>query len=87
MGKGLPFRDAYKATGSLVALCIEKGLTLETLPLADYKAVCSLFDEDVFDTISLERCASLRRVYGGPAPENVREQVNRVQKLLKALQK
>ncbi len=87
VGKGLPFRDAYKATGSLVALCIEKGLTLETLPLADYKAVCSLFDEDVFDTISLERCASLRRVYGGPAPENVREQVNRVQKLLKALQK
>ena len=87
VGTGLPFRDAYKATGSLVALCIEKGLTLETLPLADYKAVCSLFDEDVFDTISLERCASLRRVYGGPAPENVREQVNRVQKLLKALQK
>ena len=87
VGKGLPFRDAYKATGSLVALCIEKGLTLETLPLADYRAVCSLFDEDVFDTISLERCASLRRVYGGPAPENVREQVNRVQKLLKALQK
>ncbi len=85
VGKGLPFRDAYKATGSLVALCIEKGLTLETLPLADYKAVCSLFDEDVFDTISLERCASLRRVYGGPAPENVREQVNRVQELLKAL--
>ena len=85
VGKGLPFRDAYKATGSLVALCIEKGLTLETLPLADYRAVCSLFDEDVFDTISLERCASLRRVYGGPAPENVREQVNRVQELLKAL--
>ena len=86
VGKGLPFRDAYKATGSLVALCIEKGLTLETLPLTDYKTVCSLFDEDVFDTISLERCASLRRVYGGPAPENVREQVNRVQELLKALQ-
>ena len=43
--KGLPFRDAYKATGSLVALCIKKGLTLETLPIDEYKAVCDIFDE------------------------------------------
>ena len=79
------FINATDCADYLVGLCIENGLTLETLPLTDYKAVCSLFDEDVFDTISLERCASLRRVYGGPAPENVREQVNRVQELLKAL--
>ena len=83
VGKGLPFRDAYKATGSLVALCIDKGLTLETLPLEEYRAVCDLFDEDVFDAISLERCAAMRRVYGGPAPENVRAQVQRVTDLLK----
>ncbi len=83
VGKGLPFRDAYKATGSLVATCIDKGLTLETLPLSEYQAVCDLFDEDVFEAISLERCAALRQVYGGPAPENVRAQVARVQALLK----
>ena len=82
VGKGLPFRDAYKATGSLVALCIERGLTLETLPLADYQAVCGLFDEGVFDAISLERCAAMRRVYGGPAPENVMLQVKRVREIL-----
>ncbi len=82
VGKGLPFRDAYKATGELVALCIKKGLTLETLPLAEYQAVCDLFDNDVFDAISLERCAAMRRVYGGPAPENVRAQVARVRSLL-----
>ncbi|MDE6751652.1 MAG: argininosuccinate lyase, partial [Eubacterium sp.] len=46
VGKGLPFRDAYKATGELVALCIEKNLTLETLPLDEYKNICDLFDED-----------------------------------------
>ncbi len=78
VGKGLPFRDAYKATGELVALCIKKGLTLETLPLDEFKAVCDLFDNDVFDAIALERCAAMRRVYGGPAPENVRAQVKRV---------
>ena len=86
VGKGLPFRDAYKATGSLVALCIEKGLTLETLPLADYQAVCDLFGEDVFDAISLDRCAAMRRVYGGPAPENVRAQVARVTDLLAGME-
>lgn len=82
VGKGLPFRDAYKATGTLVARCIEKGLTLETLPLADYREVCPLFEEDVFDAIRLERCASLRRVPGGPAPENVLAEVQRVRELI-----
>ncbi len=82
VGKGLPFRDAYKATGELVALCIKKSLTLETLPLAEYQAVCDLFDNDVFDAIALERCAAMRRVYGGPAPENVRAQVARVRDIL-----
>ena len=83
VGKGLPFRDAYKATGTLVALCIDKGLTLETLPLEEYTAVCDAFDEGVYEAIALERCAALRRVYGGPAPENVREQVKRVRGLIK----
>ena len=41
--KGLPFRDAYKITGELVALCIERGLTLETLPIDEYKKVCNAF--------------------------------------------
>lgn len=82
VGKGLPFRDAYKATGCLVAACIDKGLTLETLPLDEYKAVCDLFDNDIYDAISLDRCVAMRRVYGGPAPENVRAQVKRVREIL-----
>ena len=65
--KGMPFRDAYKATGSLVAICIEKGLTLETLPIEEYKAVCDVFDEGVFEAISLEKCVKERSPYGGPA--------------------
>lgn len=83
VGKGLPFRDAYKATGTLVARCIADGRTLETLPLAAYQEVCPLFDEGIFDAIALERCAAMRRVYGGPAPENVRAQVERVRGILK----
>ena len=80
--KGLPFRDAYKITGELVALCIEKGLTLETLPLAEYQAICPAFDQGVYQAISLERCVAGRKVLGGPAPENVRAQARRVLALL-----
>ena len=80
--KGLPFRDAYKITGELVALCIQKGLTLETLPLEEYQAVCPAFDEGVYGAISLEKCVGGRKVLGGPAPENVKAQAQRVLGLL-----
>ena len=80
--KGLPFRDAYKITGELVALCIEKGLTLETLPLEEYQKICPAFDQGVYQAISLERCVAGRKVLGGPAPENVRAQAQRVLALL-----
>jgi len=72
VSKGLPFRDAYKCTGNLVALCIQKGLTLETLPLSEYQAVCNLFDEGVYDAINLEKCVRDRTCIGAPCPDNVR---------------
>ncbi|MBR3149862.1 MAG: argininosuccinate lyase [Eubacterium sp.] len=75
VGKGLPFRDAYKATGELVALCIDKGLTLETLPLEEYKAVCDLFDDEVYTAINLEKCVADRLVEGGPSTQSVEKQI------------
>ena len=77
--KGLPFRDAYKATGTLVAICIEKKTTLEELPIEEYKKICEVFDEGVYEAISLENCVNGRKVIGGPASENVKAQVKRVQ--------
>ena len=81
--KGLPFRDAYKITGELVALCIDQGLTLEELPLEEYQKVCESFDQGVYQAISLERAAGDRKVLGGPAPENVEAQAKRVLGLVK----
>ncbi len=75
VGKGLPFRDAYKATGELVALCIDKGLTLETLPLDEYKAVCDLFDDEVYTAINLEKCVADRLAEGGPSVQSVEKQI------------
>lgn len=71
VGKGLPFRDAYKATGELVALCIDKGLTLEELPLDEYKKICDLFDDGIYTAINLEKCVNDRLVIGGPSKSSV----------------
>ncbi len=83
--KGLPFRDAYKITGELVALCLDQGLTLETLPLEEYQKVCPAFDGGVFGAISLDKCVGGRKVLGGPAPENVRAQARRVLELFEKI--
>ena len=80
--KGLPFRDAYKATGELVALCIDKGLTLETLPIAEYKKVCDIFDTDVYEAIDLDNCVKKRTVKGGPSPECVLREIESMEKKL-----
>ena len=80
--KGLPFRDAYKITGELVALCIDRGLTLETLPLDEYRKVCGAFDEGVYTAINLEKCVNDRKVKGAPCPENVRAAAKEVRALL-----
>jgi argininosuccinate lyase len=85
VGKGLPFRDAYKATGTLVALCIEQGETLESLPLETYQSICAEFDDGVYDAISLENCVNGRKVIGAPAPQNVMAQAERIlEKVTKA---
>lgn len=62
VSKGLAFRDAYKATGEVVALCIKENLTLETLPLEKYKEICELFDEGVYEAIKLENCVKRRGI-------------------------
>ena len=83
--KGLPFRDAYKITGELVALCIERGLTLETLPIDEYKKVCTAFDEGVYEAINLEKCVRDRKVKGAPCPENVRAAAKEVRTIVNGL--
>lgn len=76
--KGLPFRDAYKITGKLVAICIDKGLVLETLPMEEYKCVCDAFDNDVYDAINLTTCVNGRNVVGGPSKDSVIAQIDYV---------
>ena len=71
----MTFRDAYNITGTLVAECISKGLTLETLPLEEYRKMTELFSDDVYEAISLDTCVRERKSYGGPSPEEVEKQI------------
>ncbi len=73
--KGMPFRTAYKIVGQTVAECIEKNKVLETLTLDEYKAHSELFDEDLFDEISLETCIKKRISAGSTGYESVKKQI------------
>ena len=83
--KGTPFREAYKITGQLVRHCIEKGLTLETLPLEEYKQFSDIFEADLFDAIDIQNCVAQRTVIGGPAPEAVKVQIAELEGRIKML--
>ncbi len=78
--KGIAFRDAYKITGELVALCIEKGLDLETLAFEDYTKICDKFTKDVYEFVSLDKCLNDRTSLGGPAPINVKKECELMKK-------
>lgn len=77
--KGVPFRDAYKITGGLVAYCIEHDKTLETLSLDEYKKACDVFDEGIYEAIKLENCVAGRASLGGPTKERVAEHIAEIE--------
>lgn len=76
--KGMPFRSAYKLVGKIVAKCIAGGKTLETLSLSEYQTYSDLFENDLYEEISLETCVKKRVSEGGPGPDSVKEQLRYV---------
>lgn len=82
VGKGLPFRSAYKIAGQTVAQCIASGEVLETLPLEKYRALSELIDEDVYDAVDLDNCVVRRISAGGTSPQSVEKQIEYARDLL-----
>ena len=80
--KGMPFRDAYKTVGRLVSECIKADETLETLTLKDFGAISKTFGPDVYDALDLNTCVRERKVIGGPAPEEVKRQIAKIEKFM-----
>lgn len=73
--KGMPFRTAYKIVGALVGECIKEHKVLENVPIARYKELSELFDEDLYAEIDLTTCADKRNSEGGTGREAVLKQI------------
>ena len=73
--KGLPFRSAYKTVGQIVAYCISTNKVLDTMTMEEYKQYSELFEEDLYNEISLETCVSKRISEGGTSVESVEKQI------------
>ena len=79
---GIPFRDAHGIIGQLVLMCIEKNISLDELPLSEYKAVCPVFEEDIYDAISLKTCVEKRLTKGAPGSVEMNKVINEYREYL-----
>ena len=82
--KGMPFRTAYKISGTLVAKCIAEGTVLEALPLEAYKELSPLFEADLYEAIDLRTCVEKRISAGGPTAASVETQIAYVRQAIEA---
>ncbi len=66
---GVAFRDAHGIIGQIVLYCIDKGIAIEDMTLEELKNICPVFEEDIYDAISLKTCVNMRNTIGGPGEE------------------
>ena len=76
--RGLPFRQAHEIVGNVVAYCLEKGLQFKDMALDDWQRFSDCFDEQVVSLLSAEDAVCSKNVYGGTAPQQVQQQLERL---------
>ena len=70
---GVPFRDAHGIVGQLVLYCIEHDKSLLDMSIGEYKAISPVFEDDIYDAISLKTCVSKRNTIGAPGEEAMKQ--------------
>ena len=80
--KDIPFRTAYKLVGQIVAYCIEKNTVLEALTMEEYQQFHALFEQDVFEAISLKKCVESRISAGGTTQASAQEQIKYIEQII-----
>ena len=70
---GVPFRDAHGIVGKLVLYCIDKKIALDDMSLEEYKEISPVFEDDIYDAISMETCVNKRNTIGAPGPEAMKK--------------
>ena len=73
VNKGVPFRDAHGIIGQLVLYCIEKNTSIDALSIEELKAISPVFEEDVYEAVSLETCVEKRLTIGAPGKTAMEE--------------
>ena len=63
---GVPFRDAHGIVGQLVLYCIEHKKALDDMTMEEFKAISPVFEEDIYDAISMKTCVEMRNTIGAP---------------------
>ncbi len=81
--KGMPFRDAHAVIGKLVFYAISQNKSLEELTLDEFKQFSDIFEDDVYEAISVETCVSCRNIIGGPSKEAMKKAISDVKDILK----
>ena len=82
---GVPFRDAHGIVGQLVLYCIEKNISLDDMTLEEYRKISPVFEEDIYDAISLETCVEKRETIGAPGRKAMEQVIAINEAYLKAL--
>ena len=78
----MPFRDAHKVIGELVVYCISKDMAIDDLNIDELKKFSELFDEDVYEEISLKTCVEKRLTFGGCSEASVLKTITEEKKFL-----
>ena len=73
VNKGVPFRDAHGIIGRLVLYCIEKNCSIDDLKLEELKSISEVFEQDIYEAISLETCVEKRLTIGAPGMDAMKE--------------
>lgn len=70
---GVPFRDAHGIVGQLVLLCLDKHISLDELPLDEYQKISPVFEEDIYEAISMKTCVEKRNTIGAPGRDAMKK--------------
>ena len=70
---GVPFRDAHGIIGRIVLYCLDKQMPIDDMSLEELKQFSPVFEEDVYDAISMENCVNKRLTIGAPGEEAMKK--------------
>ncbi|SFH51755.1 argininosuccinate lyase [Pseudobutyrivibrio sp. OR37] len=84
VNRGVPFRDAHGIIGQVVLYCIDRGIAIDDMSLSELKEISPVFEEDIYDAISMETCVNKRLTVGAPGHDAMVEEINSCKEFLES---